>query len=206
VVLGTVLFAFGGGRGFLMLLVFFVLGTAATRAGWRRKEALGIAQERGGRRGAKNAFANTLAGVVFAFLAVATHHEEAFVLAMVAAFATAAADTVSSEIGQAYARRTFLVTTLRPVPRGTEGAVSLEGTLAGVFASVVLGAVAWGVGLVGPPGTVIVVVAAFFGTTLESYAGALLGDRRKIDNELVNFGNTVAGGLSAIAMHALFLG
>ena len=57
-----------------------------------------------------------------------------FALAFAAAFATAAADTVSSEIGKAFGRRTFLITTLRPVPRGTDGAVSLEGTLAGVAA------------------------------------------------------------------------
>lgn len=39
---------------------------------------------------------------------------------------------------QAYGKRTFLITTLKPVPPGTEGAVSLEGTLAGVVGSIVI--------------------------------------------------------------------
>ena len=44
-----------------------------------------------------------------------------FVLAYAAAVATAAADTCSSEIGKAYGRRTFLITTFRPVPPGHRG-------------------------------------------------------------------------------------
>ena len=39
-------------------------------------------------------------------------------IAYAASVATAAADTCSSEIGKAYGRRTFLITTLRPVPPG----------------------------------------------------------------------------------------
>lgn len=201
--LGTALYAFGGWRGFLMLLLFFVLGTATTKLGYAKKAALGIAQERGGRRGAKNAFANTTAGVAFAFLAVASPHPEAMLVALVAAFATAAADTVASEIGQAYGRTHVLVTTFRRVPAGTDGAVSLEGTAAGIAAAAVLAAAAWSVGLLGPLSAAIVVVAAFLGSTLESYLGATFERMRLIDNEVVNFANTVAGGLAAIGLLAL---
>ena len=42
---------------------------------------------------------------------------------------------MSSEIGKAYGKRAYLLTTLREVPRGTEGAVSLEGSVAGVAAA-----------------------------------------------------------------------
>src|SRR6185503_7894139 len=96
-----------------LLLAFFVIGSAATKLGYRRKEAARLAQENKGRRGARHALAN--AGV-----------------------ATAAADTSSSEIGQLLGRRTYLPTNFKPVPRGTEGAVSLEGTLAGILASLVI--------------------------------------------------------------------
>ena len=140
--LGVALYAFAGWRGFALLLLFFVLGTACTKFGYAKKALLGIAQEKGGRRGAKNAIANTGAGVLFAFLAVATPHHALFALALAAAFATAAADTVSSEIGQAFGRTTYLVTNFRRVPAGTEGAVSLEGTLAGIAASAALAAFA----------------------------------------------------------------
>ena len=198
--LGMLLYAFSGWRGFSMLLVFFVLGTAATKLGYGKKEALGIAQEKGGRRGARNAIANTAAGVAFAFLMVATPHHAAFALALVAAFATAAADTVSSEVGQAYGRTTYLITSFRRVPPGTEGAVSLEGTLAGIAASAILAGTATAIGLIPPSGIAVVVAAAFIGTTLESYLGATLSTAKAMDNEVANFLNTVAGGLAAIGM------
>jgi uncharacterized membrane protein len=57
---------------------------------------------------------------------------------------------------QAYGRTTYLVTTFKLVPRGTEGAVSLEGTLAGVAAAALFAGVALAVGQVRsarvPPG------------------------------------------------------
>ena len=117
------------------MIAFFVLGTVATKLGYRIKAARGIAQEKGGARGWRNAWAN---GGVPALLAVLAGHGAArgratcSALAYAASVATAAADTCSSEIGKAYGRRTFLITTLRPVPPGTEGAVSLEGTLGGL--------------------------------------------------------------------------
>ncbi len=201
--LGVALYAFSGWRGFSLLLLFFVLGTACTKIGYAKKAILGIAQEKGGRRGARNAIANTGAGVLFAFLVVATPYHTVFALALVAAFATAAADTVSSEIGQAYGRTTYLVTSFRRVPAGTEGAVSLEGSLAGLAASTLPAAFAAGTSLITWPGAAVVVVAAFIGTTLESYLGATLQRTRTIDNNVVNFANTVAGGLAAMGLSML---
>ena len=205
VVLGTLLYGFAGWRGFLLLFAFFVLGTAATRLGYARKASLGIAQEKGGRRSGRHAFANAGAGVIFAFLALSTPQTAVFSVALVAAFATAAADTVSSEIGQAYGRTPYLVTTFRRVPPGTDGAVSVEGTLAGIAASLLLAVLAWAVGLpgMGVAGIVIVVAAAFAGTTIESYLGATLERRARIDNELINFANTIAGGVVALALALL---
>ncbi len=117
-----------------LLVVFFLLGSAATRLGYARKAARGIAQERGGVRGWRHAWAN---GGVPAFLALMAGLapgglRDLLILAYAAAVATAAADTTSSEVGKAYGRRTILITTFRPVPPGTEGAVSLEGTLGGL--------------------------------------------------------------------------
>jgi uncharacterized protein (TIGR00297 family) len=203
--LGTALYAFGGWRGFLMLFLFFVLGTVTTKLGYKKKAALGIAQEKGGRRGVKNAVANTLTGVVFAFLALATPYPEIFTAALVAAFATAACDTVSSEIGQAYGRTHLLITSLKRVPAGTDGAVSLEGTVAGLLASVVLSAVAWRVGLLTLPLAGIVAAAGFAGATIESYLGASVERLGLLDNELVNFANTLIGALIALVAAFFYL-
>jgi uncharacterized protein (TIGR00297 family) len=89
------------------------------------------------------------------------------------------------------------------VPRGTDGAVSLEGTLAGIAGSLALGLLGWGLGLIDGAGVAIVAAAAFVGTTLESYLGAVLEQADLIDNEAQNFLNTLAGGLAAILIAAL---
>ncbi len=208
--LGTVLWTWGGPGAFLLLLAFFVLGTAATRIGWRTKVREGTAQERGGRRGAKHAWANAGAPALFALLAGAGPEAATWSLALAAALATATADTLGSEIGQAFGRRTFLVTTFRPVPRGTDGAVSLEGTLAGLAGAALIGAAAVGLdrlgwlageaGLLGAGDVPVVVAAAFAGTTIESVLGATLERARAIDNEAQNFLNTLVGGLLAVLL------
>lgn len=49
---------------------------------------------------------------------------------------------------QAYGKTTYLSTNLQRVPRGTEGAVSLEGTAAGILAALLFAALAVAVGQV----------------------------------------------------------
>jgi len=53
-------------------------------------------------------------------------------LGYVASIATKLSDTVASEVGKVYGKTTHLITTMKQVPRGIEGAISLEGTVAGV--------------------------------------------------------------------------
>jgi uncharacterized protein (TIGR00297 family) len=196
---GFVIYAFLDWRGYLLLMAFFVLGSAATKLGYRKKEAAKLAQEDKGRRGARHALANAGVATACALFAAMTPYPVLFGLAFAGAFATAAADTASSEIGQLLGRRTYLVTTFRPVPRGTEGAVSLEGTLAGILASLVIAALGAALGLFPWIGVLAVVFAAFVGTTFESVVGAALEKRQLLDNEALNFLNTLVGALVAVA-------
>ena len=94
------------------------------------------------------------------------------------------------------------MTTFRRVAAGTDGAASIEGTLAGVLASVALAVAAWMLGLVSSGPAVIAVAAAFLGSTLESYVGAATEGRRPIDNEALNLLNTVVGGVAALVLYA----
>ncbi|MFP5289190.1 MAG: TIGR00297 family protein, partial [Thermoanaerobaculia bacterium] len=195
---GFLIYLFLDWEGYLLLLAFFVIGSGCTKFGYKTKAAHKIAQEGGGRRGARHAFANAGVATACALFAAVTDHPVLFGLAFAGAFATAAADTASSEIGQVIGRRTFLLTTFRPVPRGTEGAVSLEGTLAGVVASLVIAAIGAAVGLYPWIGVLPIVLAAFVGTTFESLVGAALEKRQLLDNEALNFLNTLVGALVAV--------
>lgn len=205
VLLGTTIWAFLDWRGFVLLFAFFVLGTLATKFGYAQKAKAKLAQEKGGRRGARNAFSKTTVPALAALFAATTGQPVLFALALAGAFATAASDTCSSEIGQVIGRRTFLITTLKPVPRGTEGAVSLEGTLAGVVASLLVGWLGHAAALYPAAGIAVVAVAAFVATTLESLVGATLEKRGLVDNDAVNFLNSLAGALVAAGLGAFAL-
>lgn len=200
ILLGTVLWAFLDWRGYCLLLAFFVIGAGCTRLGWEAKSAKRLAQEEEGRRSARHAFANTAVAIACGVFAVTAPPpgslELFFLVACASAFATAAADTAGTEIGQLWGRRTFLLTTLKPVPPGTDGAVSLEGSLAGIFAAVLIGATGAAVGLYPWFGVVAVTFAALLGSTVESLIGALVEGDELLDNEALNFVNTLVGALA----------
>ncbi len=200
VVIGGLITLGTGWPGFLVMAVFFVLGSTVTRLGYALKAARGIAQERGGRRGWRNAWANGGVPALLATFAVLTAGDvrHLFVLAYVAAVATAAADTCSSEIGKAYGRRTFLVTTLRPVAPGTEGAISLEGTLGGLLGAALVAAVGALGGLYPWPLAAWIALAGLLGSLAESVIGTLAEKRGWLDNDQLNALNTaIGGGLAA---------
>lgn len=139
-----------------------------------------------------------------AFLSYAlTEHAGLFRTGYVAALSTKLSDTFASELGKAYGRNTYLVTTLRRVPKGTEGAVSAEGTLAGIAGSVLIVGLASALGVMPPgPGSIVTcVLAAFIATTAESYIGAVFQNDRHpwLSNEAVNFIMTVIGAVLAMA-------
>jgi uncharacterized protein (TIGR00297 family) len=201
--IGLLTYTFSGWPGYIVLIAFFILGSATTRVGYARKRKAGIAQSKKGARSARHALANCGVGAYLAILIAGSVRPQIFILAYVCAYAAAAFDTVSSEIGQAYGGRPVLITTLRRVAVGTDGAVSYLGTAAGGIAALLIGLVAAAAGLL-PIGSLwIVVVAGFAGSTADSILGATLEARGLMDNEAVNFSNTVIGALVGLAMAAL---
>jgi len=206
VLLATVLYVYAAWPGLVMLGGVMVIGMAVTRLGYARKEALGVGEGSGGRRGIGSVVANAGAGVLFAFLAVTTPYAEPFTIAMVAAFATSLFDTTATEFGQAFGRRHLLVTTWRAVPEGTTGGVSVAGILAGVLTATALAGVGWGMGLIAGAGALAVIFGAFCGSTLESFLGAVMGKGSRSDHHLRNLANTVVGAGVAWGLVALQAG
>ena len=196
--LGTIILVCAGWQGWVLLLLTFGAAVVTSRLGLRRKEQLGIAEERGGRRGAGNAFANTGVAAFAALMAALTYAHDPALLGFTAALVAGASDTVASEIGKAWGRRTFLLTTLRRVPPGTSGAMSIEGTLAGVASAALLALAAWGLGLVELSDVWVVVAAATVGALVESVLGATLEERGVVNNDVLNFINTSVAAFVAI--------
>ncbi len=204
--LGVAVYLGWGYKSILLMLAFFVIGSATTRLGYARKSAKGVAEKRGGARSWREAAANCLAGAFFSLLVITTRHEGAFLMALIAAFAEAAGDTVSSEIGKWISNRAFLITSFQPVAAGEDGGVSMSGTIAGVLGSALIVALAFALGLCGRAGFIITLSAAVAGNLLDSVLGATLERRGLVTNGIVNFaGTSFAGGLAlAIALHIGF--
>jgi uncharacterized protein (TIGR00297 family) len=210
--LGVILWATLGWQAYGVMMVYFLCGSLVTRIGMAEKEAAGIAEKRSGARGPENVWGSAATATVCALLAYFLTGKSidhpwlpAMLLGYVASIATKLSDTSASEVGKAYGKTTYLITTLQLVPRGTEGAVSLEGTIAGVVGSLVLAIVANLLGLISGVGLVICLVAAFIATTIESLIGATFQDKNAwLTNELVNFINTAIGALVAIGLGGLW--
>ena len=195
-VVGAAIYYCLGARGFAVLGLFVVGGSLLTRLGYARKRRAGIAEAGDGRRGARNALANAGVAVLCALLAALTPFG-GFAAAFVASLGAAFADTAESEVGQLYARAPRLISTIRRVPPGTDGAVSLQGTLAGLAAATLTAALGLALGLVdGVASTLVVALAAFLGTAVDSLAGALAP---RLGNELTNVLCTLVAAALALA-------
>jgi uncharacterized protein (TIGR00297 family) len=212
--LGTGLWTTLGWRGWTLCVAYLVLGSAVTKVKFAEKEKAGIAEGRGGRRGPENVWGSAATALMCAicasqgdaFLGISS---DLYVLGFAASLATKLSDTFASEIGKAYGKTTFLITTLERVEPGTEGAISAEGTGASVVGGLLLTLYALSVGLIRGPGAVIVsTVAAFLATNIESLLGATLQGKKGLEwitNEVINFFNTLIGAAIAICLGLAFL-
>ena len=198
--IGTTIYICSGWQGWILLLVTFIAASVASRVGLTRKVLLGIAEERGGRRGAGNAIANTSVAAAASIVALTSRDPALAPLAFATALSAGGSDTMASEIGKAWGRRTWSVISFSRVPPGTSGAMSLEGTLAGVAGAAGLGLVAIALGLVPRSALWIVVAASTAGALLESWLGATLEAPGILNNDMLNFINTAAAALIAVAL------
>jgi len=196
---GIAIFVTTGWQGWTLLIATFLCAVVSTRIGHRRKARHGIAEERGGRRGAGNAFANTGVAAFAAVLAAIGYAEEPALIAFVAALAAGGSDTIASEIGKAWGGRTWLVPTLRSAPPGTPGAISLAGTAAGLIGAFLLAGAGVALDLISGNALLPVIAGATAGAFAESAMGATLEGPGIVNNDVLNFLNTaIAAGIAVL--------
>ena len=127
------------------------------------------------------------AGILCAWGALLTPYAALFQVGFVASFCSKLSDTMSSEIGKGFGKTTYSITQLKSVPPGTEGAVSLEGTAAGVGTALSYAVIAVVAQQVGWSSAVICAAAATVANLAESYIGALAqGKVEWLTNDVVN--------------------
>ena len=205
VAVGLVVFIAFGWEGFFILFAFFALGSAATKFKNSEKKKLGVAQSKDGQRSAKHVIAN--GGVPFilacAYLVSSVYQDfdqrtfEPYFAAFAAAVATALADTLSTEMGQVYGKKCYLLITMERVKVGTEGAVSIEGAYWGMAGAGLLSVMALVMSkfeYYPIKTTVLIFFAAVIANMIESIIGGVFNQFERSANEfLLNFSNTAIG-------------
>ena len=199
--LGTILLGSLGWQGWLAVVLYLVLGSAVTKLGFRDKQRRGLAEARGGSRGPENVWGSAATGAALALLIGAgVEPRSVLLVGFAASFAAKLADTFGSEIGKRWGRTTVLISSFRRVPPGTEGAISLEGTLASAFGSLLMSVLMLALQLIPSwPLAGLVVLIGLVATLAESLFGALVQDRYDwMSNELVNALQTSLAAVLAI--------
>jgi uncharacterized protein (TIGR00297 family) len=198
---GTLTYA-SGTLGFtLVLLTFFLPSVLLSRLGRARKRDLVDVGKHGG-RDALQVLAN--GGIATACaVAWASAHDPRWAFAFAGAYGAATADTWATEIGTLAGRQARSILTLRPVPTGLSGGITLPGTLAEIAGAVWIGVAGLaGIGLAYAFGTVdygisypatyypapsilmlllAIPVGGVAGATLDSILGATLQELRRCD-------------------------
>src|SRR6202521_1891572 len=195
------LFAGAGPAAFATLAALFLMTWVATRLGYRRKLSLGLAEPREGRN-AWQILAN-LAVAAFGSVVLGATGNRGWLIAALAALAGAATDTVASEIGQYRGPDARLITTWERVPPGTDGGITVPGSIAGLAAGLVIAAVATVGGMLPQAQLWIPVATGFAGMLIDSILGATLQRRGWITNEAVNLFATLAAAALAYAISTL---
>ena len=200
--------------GLIPILTVLVLTSLATRYGGRRKERLGTAEKRMGRGAAQVAANLGLAALLFEpsvrsmiidahWLSRSGMASAAILVLGLAALAKAAADTISSEIGQVLGGQPRMITDLRKVDAGTDGAISLAGTLAGALAAALVASL----GMWALRGGWSMLIASWaggvFGLVFDSLLGATFERRGKLNNDAVNFLSTIGAAAFALGLLAV---
>ena len=187
-VLGSILWGCLSWQGWLSVVFYLLFGSLVTKIGYKFKRQKGIAEKRGGRRGPENVLGSAATGLFFAVMVKLNFANLLFYqIGFAASFAAKLADTFGSEIGKRFGENTYLITSFRKVDRGTEGGVSLEGTIASALGAIVMSSTMLTLSIITTNHQfVIVSISGFLATISESIIGAKFQEKYKLSNELVN--------------------
>jgi uncharacterized protein (TIGR00297 family) len=201
IVIGSIVLVTTGWPGWMLLGWAFAMTVTATQWRQRVKERRDIGEANGGRRGAGNVWANTGLAALLSVAAASRLDEPAWIVAVAAALAAGATDTVASEVGKAIGGKTWLLPTFREVPPGTTGAISSSGTIAAALAGLSSGAVASLSGLLPTLAAGLVVATAVTAScVLEGWVAVVTEERGVLDNDGVNFVGTALAAAIAAAL------
>ncbi len=189
IIMGIIIIFSAGVNWLILIFIFLLLGLLFTKYKHQYKKEIGVYE---GTRTLKNVISN---GIV-AFIMAAFGNYAGFI----GSIATATADTLASEVGVVQQPR--LITTLKKVPPGTDGGISVLGTAAGIIGAGIIGVSAYLLGIYPNPYITlkIAIIAGTAGCFIDSILGAVLERRNYLSNEYVNLIATITGAFLGIIM------
>ena len=187
----------------LPLIVMLVLALTATRIGRARKEQLGTAEAKRGRNAsqvAANLGVAALAAMPLTAAQIFAPSEQtgiASLAAIAAALAEAAADTLSSELGQVFGGEPRLLTSMKSVPAGTDGGITFAGTAIGCVGAAIVTAISVLTFRLNLRTGAVILACAILGLFADSFFGAVFERRGWLNNDAVNFLSTLVAAIAA---------
>lgn len=200
---GTFIYIGTGWSGFILLTTFFVLGVAATHYRMSEKTNLQQANKEKHGRTADQVIANSGVAVLgtLAILTTTGYQQESEGL-IAGSLAAALGDTWSSELGVLWGSRFVNILTFMQDERGSDGVVSVEGTIAGLAGSAIIAftfCIIRGDYSLFP----FILAGGLVGNLTDSWLGAFLERRDLIGNNMVNFLSTLTGGITSALLSTI---
>lgn len=193
---------FTGSMYFIAFLMFMSIGSLASKYKSKIKEKKGVIQTT---RGLGNVLGNGLIPFLFILVEIITQRH-IFLAGFFGSIATANADTLASEIGMLSNKKPRLITNLKKVEHGTNGAISLLGELSAFGGALLISIIP----LMYLNNYAIIVsvsslLAGFIGSNFDSLIGAVVERRGLIGNNETNFFAVLSGSITGILVFSLFL-
>ena len=162
---------------FFVAVLFFVAAEAATLYSRKRKP-------RHEKRTAGNIFGNSGTAILALLFG--------FPFGFFAAFASALADTLSSEIGLLSKRKPVLITTFKQVEPGTDGGLTPLGMIAAIAGATIIALVHFAL-YQNLFLFLVLVMSGVFGSLVDSFFGAVFERKGMLNNTEVNFLGSLGG-------------
>lgn len=201
VVIGFMVWLGEGYTGIAMLATFFIAGTLATSWKMRTKQQTGLAEQHRGQRTAAQVIANGGVAALLSLLSFMLREQQPLLLLMVASsLSSAIADTLSSELGNVYGKKFYNIMNFKKDLRGLNGVISFEGTLIGIAGSILI-ALVYTVQAGFTIDFLWIVIAGTVGNLTDSVLGATLERKHILNNDAVNFLNTLTGAVAGLLLY-----
>lgn len=180
---------------FSAVVLFFIIAEIASNYPRKKHE----------KRNIWNVVGNSLPALLSIALIV-IYPENAFIfeLAFFGAISAALADTLSSEVGYYSKSQPIMITTLKKVPRGTDGGVTILGEEAALFGGITI-ALLYFFAYFNLTSFFIIIIAAMVGTNIDSIFGAVFETKKVLNNTHVNMIGSSSGAITAIILGIMFL-